>query len=303
MKAVVVEQFGPPEVLRLRDVAMPVAREGQVLVRLHAIGVNPVETYIRSGQYAVLPALPYTPGTDAAGVTGDGRRVYLSGSLTGTYAEYALCEPQHLHPLPQDISFAQGAAVNIPYATAYRALFEKARVQPGETVLVHGASGGVGIAAVQFAVAHGCRVIGTAGSAAGMELVRQQGADTVLDHRNAGHLEGISVDVIVEMLANVNLARDLTALARGGRLAVVGNRGTIEINPREIMRREAAVLGVFLANATAEESARAHAAIGAGLRAGWLRPVVGRELALAEAARAHTAVLDPGAQGKIVLIP
>jgi NADPH2:quinone reductase len=303
VKAIVVERFGPPDVLQMREVPPPVAGPGQVLVRLHAIGVNPVETYIRSGTYATLPALPYTPGTDAAGVTTDGRRVYLSGSLTGTYAEYALCEPRHLHPLPDSISFAQGAALNIPYVTAYRALFDKARIQPGETVLVHGASGGVGIAAVQLAVAHGCRVIGTAGSAAGRELVRQQGAELVLDHRDAAHLDGLAADVIVEMLANVNLARDLPALAHGGRLVVVGSRGTIDINPREIMRREAVVIGVFVAQATAGELTRSHAAIAAGLRGGWLRPVVGRQFPLAEAARAHAAVLEPGAYGKTILVP
>lgn len=303
MKAIRVEQFGPPEVLQLREVPTPVPAAGQVLVRLHAVGVNPVDTYIRSGAYAALPALPFTPGTDAAGVTPEGQRVYLSGSLTGTYAEYAVCEPRHLHPLPAEISFAQGAALNIPYATAYRALFEKARVQPGETVLIHGASGGVGLAAVQFAVAHGCRVIGTAGSPAGLDLVRQHGAQQALNHRQAGYLAGLAADVIVEMLANVNLAQDLTALAQNGRLVIVGNRGTIEINPREVMRREAVVMGVFLHQATADELAAAHRAIAAGLRAGQLRPVVGRELPLAEAARAHAAVLEPGATGKIVLVP
>src|ERR1044071_2344303 len=119
---------------------------------MHAIGVNPVETYIRAGKYSRLPRLPYTPGNDGAGViekTGDGvtefragDRVYIAGSMTGSYAEYALCNKQQVHPLPTNVSFAQGAAMGTPYATAYRGMVQRAVAKPGETVLVHGASGG-----------------------------------------------------------------------------------------------------------------------------------------------------------------
>jgi NADPH2:quinone reductase len=304
MKAIRVHQFGGPEVMRLEELPDPEPSRGQILVRVKAVGVNPVETYIRSGAYARKPALPYTPGTDAAGIVeGTGERVYTHGTISGAYAELALCDERQVHPLPPQISFAQGAALGIPYATAFRALFQKAQVIPGETVLIHGASGGVGIAAVQFARAAGLNVIGTAGTERGRKLVSEQGAHRVLNHRAPKYLNGISADVIIEMLANVNLGKDLTALAPRGRIVVVGSRGEATIHPRYAMLNEATILGMVLFNATEQELAQAHAAIVAGLHNGTLRPVVREELPLAEASRAHQVVVEPGSYGKIVLVP
>ncbi|HEX4645427.1 MAG TPA: NADPH:quinone reductase [Verrucomicrobiae bacterium] len=320
MKAIRVHKFGDPEELRFEEVPPPQPAPGQVLVRVHAAGVNPVDTYIRSGAYAAKPALPYTPGKDAAGLVETvgsevhdfkpGDRVYVGDSLTGTYAEFTLCEPSQVHPLPEKISFAQGAGINVPYATAYRALFQRARAVAGEIVLVHGASGGVGIASVQLARAAGLTVIGTGGTEPGRRLVADQGAHHVLDHRHPDYLKQIldltgfrGVDVILEMASHVNLGKDLTLLAQGGRVAVIGSRGPVEINPRDSMARDAAILGVMLYNATPREMAGIHAALGAGLENGTLRPVVGKEFPLAEAAQAHQAVLEPGAYGKIVLVP
>jgi len=291
-----------------------------VLVRVKAAGVNPVDTYIRAGVYARKPNLPYTPGTDAAGIVEavgpnvkrvkPGDRVYTNSSITGVYSELALCEESRVHPLPPKTSFAQGSALGVPYGTAYRALFQRGHAQAGETVLVHGATGGVGTACVQFARAAGLTVIGTGGSEKGRALVTEQGAHHVLDHRTAGYEQqlmdltgGRGVDLIAEMLANVNLARDLTMLARGGRVIVIGNRGAIEINPREAMGREADIRGLTLFAASDAELREAHAAIVAGLENGTLRPIVGQELPLAEAARAHKVVMEPGAYGKIVLVP
>lgn len=320
MKAIRVQEFGEPGVMRLEDVPDPTPGPGQVLVRVKAAGVNPVDTYIRSGAYAVKPPLPYTPGGDAAGVveavgaevTGlqPGSRVYTSGTLSGAYAELALCEAAQLHPLPDNVSFAQGAGINVPYATAYRALMQRAHAVPGETVLVHGASGGVGTAAVQIARSQGMTVIGTGGTDRGRELAREQGAHHVLDHRAPDYLKqvqsltnGRGVDVILEMLANVNLGHDLAALARGGRVVVIGSRGTVEINPRDAMARDAAILGMVLFNATPAELRSIHAGLAAGFENGSLRPVVGQELPLADASRAHEAVMQPGSYGKIVLVP
>jgi len=302
MKAIRVHQFGGPEVMKLETVPDPVPSKDQILVRIKAAGVNPVDTYFRAGQNPV--PLPYTPGIDAAGIVeATGQRVYLSGSMTGTYAEMALCEASQIHPLPEKLSFAQGAGINVPYATAYRALFQKAQAKAGEMVLVHGASGGVGIAAVQLAVAAGLRVIGTAGSERGLQLVRDQGAHEVRDHRQPGYLDGVEANAILEMLANVNLGKDLTALAKWGRVVVIGSRGNVEVVPREIMRRDATVFGMLLFNMTAKEKAAVHAALAKGFADETLRPVVGQELPLAEAARAHEAVMQPGAFGKIVLTP
>jgi len=319
MKAIRVHEFGGPEVLRLEDVPELQPGAGQVVVRVAAVGVNPVETYIRAGTYAVKPALPYTPGSDGAGTVAAlgkgvtrfavGDRVYLAGSVSGTYAELALCDESSVVPLPPKTSFAQGAALYVPYGTAYQALFHRARAHSGETVLVHGASGGVGIAAVQMARASGLRVTGTAGTDRGRKLVLAEGAHEVLDHAAPDHFEkalaltgGRGYDVIVEMLANVNLARDLTILARGGRVVVVGSRAPIEINPRDAMMRDGSILGMTLRNATPADLAAIHAALAAGLENGTLRPVIGQQIPLAEASRAHRAVMEPGAYGKIVLV-
>jgi NADPH2:quinone reductase len=319
MKAIRVHVFGGPEVMKLEEVPDLTPGPGQVVVSVKAVGVNPVDTYIRSGAYAVKPPLPYTPGMDAAGTVeavGEresvevGERVYVAGTLSGAYAEQALCDASQVHRLPERVSFAQGAGVNVPYATAYRALYNRAHGQPGETVLVHGASGGVGIAAVQMARAGGLAVIGTAGTEKGRKLVLEQGAHYVVDHCKEGYAEeimaltnGRGVDVILEMLANVNLAKDLTLLALRGRVVVIGNRGSIEINPRATMQRDLSILGLTLMNATKEELVGIHAALVAGLESGTLNPVVGREMPLADAPHAHRAVMEPGAYGKIVLIP
>ncbi len=320
MKAIRVHQFGGPEVLRLEEVSDPQPAPGQVVVKVRAAGVNPVEAYIRTGTYASKPNLPYTPGTDAAGVVSEvgpevkrlrvGDRVYTTASKTGTYAERALCDESTVHLLPEHVSFEQGAAIGVPYGTAYRGLFLRAQVKPAETILVHGASGGVGTAAVQLAHAIGVTIIGTAGSEQGMKLVREQGAQHALNHSAEGYLdelmkltEGRGVDAIIEMLANKNLAKDLTVLAKKGRVAVIGNRGSIEINPRDAMAREADIRGVTLVNTSPEEYHLIHAALGAGLENGSLKPVIGKRIPLAEAARAHETIMGSGTLGKIVLIP
>jgi NADPH:quinone reductase len=320
MKAIRVQEFGAPEVLRLEEVPDPKPTGAQVVVRIRAAGVNPVDTYMRAGVYPRKPTLPYTPGIDGAGtvesVGPDAKRfkqadrVYLAGSLSGTYAELALCEEQFVFPLPAPVSFAQGAAVHVPYTTAFRALFHRAHAVGGETLLIHGASGGVGIAVVQLARAAGLRVIGTVGSERGRKIVLAEGAHEVLDHSAPNHFEealaatgGRGYDLIVEMLANVNLGRDLTILAPHGRVSVVGSRGSGEINAREIMMRDGAILGMSLWNATPQELISIHSALVAGLENKTLRPVIGQEISLAEAARAHSAIMAAGAYGKIVLLP
>ncbi len=320
MKAIRVHRPGGPEVMELEDVDIREPDEGEVLVRIRAAGVNPVDTYIRSGSANYTPACPYTPGTDGAGIierTGrgvrrlrEGQRVFVGGSATGTYAEMAICAESQAHALPPKVSFAQGAGVFVPYATAYHALFHKAHGSPEETVLVHGATGGVGSAAVQIAKAAGFTVIATGGTEQGRQMVKNQGAEHVLDHSQSGYLDaaheltgGRGVDIILEMLANVNLGRDLGVLAKGGRVVVIGSRGPVEINPRDAMSRDATITGMLLANSSPREMEAIVAALEAGLESGVLSPVTGKELPLAEAAQAHRDVMAAGAYGKIVLIP
>ncbi len=319
MNAIQVRAFGGPEVLEVCDVPDLQPGPGQVLVRLMAAGVNPVETYIRAGTYAKLPALPFTPGSDGAGVVEKigaglapaiqpGQRVWVHGSVSGTYAEMALCDAGCVFALPDGVTFAQGAALGIPACTAWRALMQRGGAKPGETVLVHGATGGVGGATVQFAREAGLRVLATGGSEAGRAMLSELGADAVFDHTAEGEADAIraatdgkGVHLVVEMLANVNLARDLSLLARGGRVIVVGNRGSIEINPRDLMLRDADVRGVMVSNTPAPELAECHAAIARSLVSGRLRPVIGQTFGLAEAAEAHRAVLAAAHRGKIVL--
>lgn len=324
MRAILVSEFGGPEVLRVAEIDPPTAGPGEVRVAVRAIGVNPFDTYMRAGNYARNPPLPYAPGADAAGVidqVGDGvaewrvgDRVYVGGTkhdrAWGAYAERIVCLRDQVHALPPKVTFEQGAAINVPYLTAWRALFGRAAARPGETVFVHGASGGVGVAVTQLARAAGLTVIGSAGSDEGQALATAEGAHHVLNHRADGYLDRLATltggrgpDIIIEMLANVNLDHDLALVAPNGRIVIVGNRGRIEIDPRRVMGKDATVMGMAIWNMEPDEVARSHRGIGAGLEAGTLRPAVGEELPLDHAPDAHRRVIEATHRGKIVLVP
>jgi NADPH2:quinone reductase len=319
MKAIVVREFGEPEVMKIEDLPTPETTGTQVLVSVRAAGVNPVDTYLRSGLHAHAPKLPYTPGKDSAGVVEavgadvtkfkPGDRVYSADSITGTYAEYCVCNETQLGHLPDNVSFEQGAGIWTPYATSFRALFQKGKAKAGETVLIHGASGGVGIAATQWAKNAGLQVIGTASSDEGKELVKQEGADAVFDHTDEDHLGDIReltdghIDLIIEMLANVNLERDFEALGMFGRIVVVGNRGSLQFTPRQAMTKDATIYGMSLFNSNQTDRDEIHSAIHDGLAVGFLSPVVRESIALTEAPRSHRDILEKKSLGKIVLIP
>ena len=331
-KAVVVTEFGGPEVLKLasrhKDELTPAA--GQVLVRVHAAGVNPSDTYVRLGPHGpwaatphLLPQLPFTPGKDAAGVVvaiGEGiedcpimpavgSRVYTTNSLSGTYAEYALCEARHVRPLPDSVSFEQGACVGVPCATAHRALFTSCGVTAGDAVFLHGASGAVGLAAVQLAVANGCIVVGSAGSAEGEAAVLAAGAHAVVNHRSEGYLAAAQTalpthlngrfDLVLEMAAHANLVADVSLLRRGGQVAIIGSRAeAVALNPRLLMPNEVCVRGVFLPSQTDDEFEETHTWLYNKMARGALKPVVGRVLPLEDAPSAHVEVMTPGSGGK-----
>lgn len=324
MKAIRAHSFGGPEVLKLEEVTDPIPGPGEVLIDVRAAGVNPADTYMRNGTYAIVPELPYIPGGDAGGVIstiGAGVRelqvgdpvfigTALSFDLTGCYAEKVKRKASEVLPLPPGVSFAAAAAFGVSYTTAHYALFERGGARAGETVFIHGASGSVGTSAIQLAKRAGLNVIGSGGTAKGLELIIKEGADHAVDHTRKGYLDevkrltgGKGPELILEMLANVNLAADMDLAAKYGRIIVIGNRGEITINPRIAMMKELDIRGIALWNAIREQVEPMMKDILAGVATGALRPIIGREMPLAEAAAAHVAVLEPGAYGKIVLIP
>lgn len=322
MKAVVVEQFGGPEVLQVRERPVPEPGAGEVRVRLAAVGVNPVETYIRSGSYGQVPELPYVPGNDGAGTidaVGEGagglqvgERVFVAAAHakrnTGTYAEYAVCDAASVGRLPRAVPFQQGAGIGTPGLAAGDALFVRARVQPGDTVLVHGASGGVGTLAVQLATRIGCVVYGTAGDEEGRAMVQRLGAVRAFDHHADGYLDdildatdGLGVDVVLDMAAHANLMKDVRVAATRGRIVVVGSRGSLDFDPRTLMSRDLDVRGMSVNNLRPQELNLVMHALEAALASG-MSVVVARSFPLEEAAAAHRAVAERGKDGKIVLL-
>ncbi|XP_075688959.1 quinone oxidoreductase [Rhinoderma darwinii] len=321
MRAIRVSEFGKPEVLKfLTDVPVPTPGEKQVLIRVHACGINPVDTYIRAGVYARKPNLPYTPGSDISGVVEDvgrhvtsfkkGDRVFTTNTITGGYAEFTVASEETVYQLPEKLNFKQGAAISVPYFTAYRALFQKAHGRAGEVVLVHGASGGVGIAACQIARAYGFKVFGTAGSPEGLNLVLKNGAHKAFNHKEKDYIEkiqaaagGEGVNVILEMLSNVNLSNDLQLLSSGGRVIIIGCRGPIEINPRDTMAKESSIIGVSLFSSTQDDWKEAGAALFGGMESGWLKPLIGPEYSLEKAPQAHEDIMEnSGATGKMIFV-
>lgn len=324
MKAVRAHAFGGPEVLQVDDVADPIPGSGDVVIDVKAAGVNPADTYMRGGAYAIVPDLPYVPGGDAAGVIsaiGDGvtgfaigDRVFtgvaLGFSMQGCYAEKVLRNADDVLALPDEVSFQEGAALGVPYATAHYGLFARGDSTSGETVFIHGASGAVGTAAIQLAKRAGLTVIGSGGSDRGRKLILDEGGDHAVDHTSEGYLDEVKAltsgkgpEIILEMLANVNLASDLDLVAKYGRIVVIGNRGEITINPRVTMMKELDVRGLALFNGSRSQMEEIMRDLLKGLADSSLRPIVGCEMPLADAAKAHQAVLEPGAYGKLVLVP
>lgn len=322
MKAIQVTEFGGPEKLVYTDVEEVTAGRGEVCVRLYAAGVNPADVYTLTGTYSTVPQLPYTPGVDGAGIVeavGEdvshvrvGDRVFIvtaNGSYsTGTFAQKVVCDQTNVYHLPDGVSFEQGASLGIPALTAYRALFQRASLKPGQIVLIHGASGGVGLQAVQMAKAHGAKVIGTASKPEGKKMVERAGADAVIDHVKEATIEdvlaltgGNGPHVIIEFLANVNLETDLKLVAPFGKIVVVGNRGSIEINPRLAMQKECDILGMALWNAREDEREQSIQGVIGLLTTGALRPIIGTTWPLQQASQAFEQLGKGTGDGKIVL--
>lgn len=321
LKAIEMKNFGPSENLQLANITLRPIEPNEVKVRVFAAGVNPSDVYTSTGTYAIKPTLPYTPGLDGAGVVEEigalvkdvkvGDRVFvasLPGKTTGTFAQMVICDAHYVMQLPAHISFEQGAALGIPALTAFRAVVQKGHVEAYHTVLIHGASGAVGLQAVQIAKSIGALVIGTASREEGKALVKAAGADYVVDHLTADNLEevleitnGNRPDIIIEFLANENLATDLELIAEYGKIIIVGNRGEITINPRVIMQKECDVTGMVLFNLADDMHHVLMTSVAMLLNANKLTPIVGHSYALADAGKAFDAVMAGEHNGKVVL--
>jgi len=317
MKAVVVSEYGGPEVLINREIRIPKVEGRRVLIRLMAAGVNPVDTYMREGSNGYRPILPLTPGMAGAGIIEDvgegvtgygvGERVYTMGSVSGTYAEYCICSPDQIFPVPAKLGWVEAASLGVPYFTAARALFTRGDIAGSGSVLIHGASGGVGLACLQLLAGRGLRVFGTAGSKAGMDLVLRSGAEACFNHNDEKHFEEIKrasggIDLVVEMLANVNLNGDITTLAQGARIVVVGSRGKIDFSPRDLMSGEYTLTGLRITRASPEERASYAKLIEDGAERGKVRPLIRAEFALEDAYRAHRELMESPSAGGMALV-
>jgi len=323
MKAIVVRQTGEPHVMKVENVEIPTISKNDVLVKIEAVGVNPVETYIRGAKAGYNPTLPYTPGKDGSGIVvavGEdvknlkvNDRVWTSNSLSGTYGQYSVIPSGCAHILPDNISFEEGAGLFVPYGTAFHAIQHRGQLLQGNTVLIHGASGGVGIAILQFLSKWpSLKIIGTAGTQEGLDLVLRNGAHFAVNHREPGYTDKLfeltekkGFDVIFEMLANINLPNDFKLISMGGKIVIIGSRGPVEITPRDLMIKRADLRGVALLTATPQEKIEIVDAIQKGLIEGSLKPIIWKRYTLEQAPLAHTEIISPegGAKGKIILKP
>ncbi|XP_013095407.2 zeta-crystallin-like [Biomphalaria glabrata] len=317
MKAVRISKFGGPEELKVESIPIPKPGKGQVLIKVYFSGVNPVDTYIRAGGFGPV-TFPKVLGMDTAGTVEEvgegvtefkkGDRVYTTGTVTGGYAQFTVADVKKTSLLDKSLTFAQGAGVGVPYYTAWKAIYMRAQTKPKDLVLVHGASGAVGLAAVQIAKANGLRVIGTAGTKEGLDLVQKQGAEAVFNHKEADYIDKIKkytegkVDVILEMLANVNLNKDLDLLGHRGRVVVVGSRGEITTNPALTMGKEISILGMALMSISDDEWLELKSAVNALLQKGHIKPIIAKEYKLEDAGQAHKDIIsNSGTLGKLVL--
>jgi NADPH:quinone reductase-like Zn-dependent oxidoreductase len=301
MKAIRFHDFGGTEVLVLEEVARPQPQADQVLVRVKAAGVNPADWKMREGLYKgfmQLP-LPYTPGLEAAGTIetiGEGvskfqRGQAVYGPVMGGYAEYALAAAKDLMPKPAHLTFEEAASVPVGSLTAWQAVIEEAKIQPGQTVLVHGAAGGVGLYALQFARWKGASVIGTA-SASNLEFVRSLGAEQVIDYNQAPFETLLhDVDVVVDTVGGDLPERSLKVLHPGGMLVTVAARLSPEMGKEQGLR----VLSA--GRASAEKLGQ----ISELLASKQIKPVVGKVFPLSEARQAQELSQTGHGRGRIVL--
>jgi NADPH:quinone reductase len=323
MKAIVFAQTGGPEVLALSDVPRPEVRPGMVLIQVRAIGVNFADTRFRQGTYVAKPKLPDTPGMEAAGVVeavGDGVSEFRPGQRVAaftvkSYAEYCQAPASMVLALPDGVTFEQGAAFPIQVLTAYHMLHTVDTTGPGRVVLVHSAAGGVGLAAVQLAKAAGARVFGTVSSDAKIPLVREHGADAVINYATAKFADEAlkltqdrGVDLILDAVGKPTFEEGLRCLAPFGHLILYGRAGgpTDPLNVSALSAKSIKVSGFMVPTVTRnfpDKTRESAARCFALMREGKLRLHIGKTFPLAQAAEAHRYLESRQSTGKLILIP
>lgn len=326
MKAVLCRSYGPPEQLELAEVPSPTPGKGQVLVRVRACGVNFPDTLIIQGKYQFQPPMPFTPGSDIAGIVtavGEGvaqvragdRVLGFTGAGGGGFAEEAVCDERNVMSLPETVDFPTAAAFGLTYSTSYYALKDRARLQPGETLLVLGAAGGVGLAAVELGKLMGARVIAAASSDEKLAVCRQYGADAIINYGTRDLRDGIKeltggngVDVIYDPVGGAYAEPALRGMAWGGRYLVVGfAAGDIPRIPLNLpLLKGCSIVGVFWGGFTARESAHNTANLReliSWLGTGTIRPHISATYPLAQVAHALNDILERKVTGKVILLP
>lgn len=322
MRAALCRELGPPEQLRLEELAPPEIAPGEVRVRMAAAGVNFPDLLMVAGGYQLKPALPFTPGMEGAGTVAElgrgveGRRVgerVIVRMRPGTYAEEVVVPASALIPLPDSISFEAGATLTVAHRTAYHGLLDRGRLGVGETLLVHGAGGGVGLAAVELGAILGARVIAVAGGIEKLAVARSRGAEAVIDHRESEFCEavltlteGAGADVIFDPVGGDVFDASLRCIAWGGRLLVVGfAQGRIPTIPADTpLLKGASVVGVRVGENGRRDpagDARIIEAIMALALEGRIRPHISHRLPLARADEALRLLAERRAIGRVVL--
>jgi NADPH:quinone reductase-like Zn-dependent oxidoreductase len=306
MKAIVVHQFGGPDVLKYEDVPKPEPKENEMLVRVMAAGVNPVDDGLRSGHYSKYfgPKPPFTPGSDVAGIVektgakiskfnvGDTIYAYLDLDRGGGYAEYAITNEKEAAPKPKSLTFEEAAATPIVALTAWQALIDTAKLRPGQTVLIHGGSGGVGTFAIQIAKARGAKVLATA-STANQDLLERLGADVAIDYTKQ-KFEDVAkdVDVVLDCVGKDTLQRSYGVLKKGGFLVTI----VATPDPAELAKH-----GIGGSSLSVAPNSDELAEIGKLIEQNRIKVVVSQTLPLTEAAKAQEQAATRHTRGKIVL--
>lgn len=322
MKAMLCEAYGPPESLRLGELPEPTPGPGEVLVRVAAAGVNFADTLMIEGKYQEKPPFPFAPGLEVAGsvaAVGEGvsriepgQRV-LALTEAGGFAELALAAESDVFPIPEQMGFETAAGFPITYGTAHGALTWRAELQPGETLAVHGAAGGVGLAAVEVGKALGARVIASAGGPEKLRIAEAHGADALIDYRSEDLRrrlkelsDGRGVDVVFDPVGGEVFDASLRSLAWGGRLVVIGFAGgAVPQAPANLLLvKNVAVVGFYWGSyrkRAPDLLLEQFAELFAWFREGRLKPLVSEVVPLAEAPRALELLKSRRATGKVVV--